>query len=542
MTARPSRSVVLSNRGIVCSVSPQACSTGIRVFAEGGNAFDAAIAVAATEAVTIPPMCGIGGDVFALLYEASSGKLWGINGSGVAPTGATPEFYWAKGYRNMPLHGPLAITVPGEVDAWETIASRFCTRPLKKLLEPAIGYAEEGYPISPKIGRSFAACAEELALYPPTSAVMLKNGHARGAGDILRQKDLAQSLRLVAEGGADEFYRGDLTRRMVKALRDAGGLFTEEDFAGHTTDMYEPPISTTYRGHTVYQVKPPSQGFVMLEILNTVEGFDLGSMGLNTAEAIHVMVEAKKLAFEDRNRNAGDPRFVDWPLDRFLSKEHAAERRRLIDPSRVATRTAVAVPEADGDTSYFCVADGQGNCVSFIHSLSKGFGSSFMAEGTGITFNNRAGRGFSLEDGHPNIIAPGKRTMHTLNCYMMFKDGAPVLMGGTPGGDFQVQANPQVVSNILDHGMDLQAAVDAPRWLSFPSSDPENLDKPMVLRLDPDISDGVRAKLESMGHKTEDLVDSGASSSRVQLIARDPDTGLLSGASDPRGDGHAAAL
>ena len=366
----------------------------------------------------------------------------------------------------------------------------------------------------------------------------MKNGRGYRGGDVLVQKDLARSLRLVAEGGPEEFYRGDLARRMVKALRDAGGLFTEEDFANHTTEVYEPPISTTYRGHTVYQVRPPSQGFVMLEILNLVEGYDLGPLGHNTAEAVHLMVEAKKLAFEDRNEHAGDPRFVDWPLERFISKEYADERRRDIDPSRVS-RAAVAVPEADGDTSYFCVADGQGNCVSFIHSLSQSFGSRFLAEGTGINFNNRAGRGFSLEEGHANIIAPGKRTIHTLNCYMVFKDGQPVIVGGTPGGDFQVQANPQVVSNLLDHGMDPQAAVDAPRWLSFPSGDPENIHKPFVVQMEPGFSQETRAGLESMGHRTAYL---DPASSKVQIIVRDPESGLLRGASDPRGDGHAAAL
>ena len=534
----PSRSVVFSNRGVICSTSPQACSTGIMVLAEGGNAFDAAIAVAATETVTLPPMCGLGGDVFALLYEASSGKLWGVGGSGVAPTGATPEFYWSKGYRSMPLNGPLAISVPGEVDAWETIASKFCTRPLKQLIEPAIGYAEDGFPISPKIGDSFTSAVEPLGLYPSTSTVLMKNGRGYRGGDILVQKDLARSLRLVAEGGPEEFYRGDLARRMVKALRDAGGLFTEEDFANHTTEIYEPPISTTYRGHTVCQVRPPSQGFVMLEILNLVEGYDLGSLGHNTAEAVHLMVEAKKLAFEDRNQHAADPRFVDWPLERFISKEYADGRRRGIDPSRISQAVA-AVPEADGDTSYFCVADGQGNCVSFIHSLSQAFGSRFLAEGTGINFNNRAGRGFSLEEGHANIIAPGKRTVHTLNCYMVLKDGQPVIVGGTPGGDFQVQANPQVVSNLLDHGMDPQAAVDAPRWLSFPSGDPENIHKPFVVQLEPGFSQETRAGLESMGHRTAYL---NPASSKVQIIVRDPESGLLQGASDPRGDGHAAAL
>ena len=241
-------------------------------------------------------------------------------------------------------------------------------------------------------------------------------------GDVLVNADLARSLQLVATGGADEFYRGDLARRMVQGLEAGGGLFTVADFAGHQAEVYE-PLTTTYRGHTVYQTRPPSQGFLLLEMLNLVEGFNLTPLGPNSAEAIHLMVEAKKIAYADRNRVAGDPRFVDWPLDELIAKAYADERRSDIPGPCQRCPGWPAAAEVDGDTTYFCVADGAGNCVSWIHSLSNAFGSGYIAAGTGIVFNNRAGRGFSLTPGHPNEIAPGKRTMHTLNCYMATRDG-----------------------------------------------------------------------------------------------------------------------
>ena len=538
-----SRSAVISRRGMVCSTSPLAASAGINVLLDGGNAFDASIAVAAAEAATVRPMCGLGGDAFVILYQAATGKVVGINGSGAAATGSTPEFYRSKGYRTIPLEGPLAVTVPGEVDAWVSIHERFCTKAFASLLDPAIGYAEEGCPVMPRLSRSFANERAKLSKYPATAEVLLKrDGRPYEAGDILVQKDLARTLKRVANGGADEFYRGELAREMVKGLRDAGGLFTEEDFANHTTEMYEPPISTTYRGRTVYQLQPPSQGFLLLEILNILEGYDLASMGHNSAEAIHLMVEAKKLAFADLNRYGADPRFGEWPLESFISKEHAEERRKLLDPVRCSTPTQEEMAvEADGDTSYFCVADGEGNSVSFVHSLSNAFGSGYMAQGTGVLFNNRASRGFSLQHGHPNIVAPGKRPMHTLNCYIVFEDNRPTIIGGTPGGDFQPQWGAQIITNMLDFGLGPQEAVEAPRWASLPGADPATIDDPMELRLEHTMPDEAITGLGRRGHKVVRL-GPGEPSGRVQLILRDHARGVMLGASDPRGDGHAAAL
>ena len=440
----------------------------------------------------------------------------------------------------MPIEGPHSISVPGEVAAWEEVHRRFCTKPFSSLLDTAVGYAEEGFPVSPGIGRSFEHNVAKLAQFPSSQAIYLANGKPLGAGDILVNRDLSRSLLRIAEGGADEFYRGGLAREMVQGLEAAGGFFTEEDFAGHHAKVHD-PITTTYRGHTVYQTSPPSQGFLLLEMLNLVEGFDLGSLGHNSPEAIHLMVEAKNIAYDDRNRLARDPKAVDWPLNRLISKDYASYRRQEISFDRVGTAAPSLQPvDADGDTTYFCVADGEGNCVSWIHSLSNAFGSGFVAEGTGVLFNNRAGRGFSLAPGHPNIIAPGKRTMHTLNCYMALKDGKPAIIGGTPGGDFQAQCGLQIMTDLLDFGMAPQETVEAPRWWSFPGTDPASIDTPMELRTEPGMPEDTLQGLERLGHKVARRRP-GIHDGKTQLIVRNLESGVLMGASDPRGDGHAAA-
>jgi gamma-glutamyltranspeptidase / glutathione hydrolase len=538
---RLSRHLVYGRRGMVCSNAPLAASTGITVLQGGGNAFDAALAVAAVETVTLVPMCSLGGDSFVLLYDAATGSITGVNSSGAAATGATGDFYRARGHRTMPLVGPHAVSVPGEVTAWEVIHRRFCTKPFAQLLDSAIGYAENGFPIPPGIGRNFASNATKLAQFPSTAAVLLPGGAPPHEGDLLVNRDLARSLRLVAAGGAEEFYRGALARQMVDGLQAGGGLFTATDFAAHQAEVYT-PIATTYRDYTVYQTRPPSQGFLLLEMLNLVEGFDLAALGANTAQAIHLMVEAKKIAYADRNRLAGDPRLVSWPLEELISKAYAAVRRGDIQPDRVnAGLAALQSVEAGGDTTYFCVADGAGNCVSWIHSLSHAFGSGYMAAGTGILFNNRAGRGFNLTPGHANEIAPGKRAMHTLNCYLATREGQPVIIGGTPGGDFQPQCGLQILTNLIDFGMDPQAAVEAPRWWSFPGTDPATLDTPLEVRVEAEMPEATVHGLEALGHRVVRR-QPGVYDGKVQLILREARTGVLMGASDPRGDGHAASL
>ena len=540
VTTELSRSLVYGRRGMVCSNSPLAATAGIKVMQEGGNAFDAALAVAATEAVTLVPLSGLGADSFVLLYEAATGQVTGVNSSGVAATGATADYYRSRGYRTMPIDGPHSISVPGEVAAWEEIHRRFCTKPFPQLLDTAIGYAEEGFPVSPGIGRSFEHAVDKLSKFPASAAIYLTDGVPTSEGDMLANPDLAGSLQQVAQGGADAFYRGPLTKQMVKGLAEAGGLFTESDFADHRAEVYD-PITTTYRDHLVYQTRPPSQGFLLLEMLNLVEGFDLSSNPQNSPQSIHLMAEAKKIAYADRNRLAGDPKFIEWPLDELISKDYANRRRTEIDPERAAINAAsIKPPDRGGDTTYFCVADGAGNCVSWIHSLSNGFGSGFVAPGTGVLFNNRAGRGFSLDLGHPNVIEPGKRTMHTLNCYLTLRNGLPAIVGGTPGGDFQVQCGLQILSNLIDYGMDPQEAVEAPRWWSFPGTDPASLDTPPELRVETGMPAATIKELEALGHQVAPRRP-GIYDGKVQLIILDPDSGVLKGASDPRGDGQAAA-
>jgi gamma-glutamyltranspeptidase/glutathione hydrolase len=405
------------------------------------------------------------------------------------------------------------------------------------LWQPAIDLASNGLAITSHISRRIADRAEALGRYRHSAEQFLPNGRAPHPGERWAAPNLAKSLRLVADGRAEAFYRGEIAERLVSFLRGEGALFQAGDFAQQQAAV-SAPLETDYRGYTVCQTAPPSQGFLLLEQLNILEGFDLASLGPLSADRVHYLVEAKKLAFEDRNRHAGDPAFVKWPLEELTSKAHAERRRREVDPSRARRPRGALVAEHSGDTSYFAVVDGEGNAVSFIHSLSASFGSAVVAGETGITLNNRAGRGFSLEEGHPNVIEPGKRTMHTLNAYLVLREGRPWLVGGTPGGDQQTQWNTQVITNLIDHGMSLQAAVNAPRWFSFPGTDPANLDQPMALRAEDRIPVQTRSDLEARGHAVE-VLGPWAGGGAVQLIAMDAKGSILRGASDPRSGGIA---
>ena len=539
-TGRPT---VYSNGGVVVSISPLAASAGIRVLADGGNAFDAAVATAAVEAVTVPPACGVGGEPFVIMYDASTGEVHGLNSSGRAPLAASREFFVRRGHRNMPLEGPLAAAMPGEALAWEQIVDRFGTRSLGTLLEPAIGYAAEGFAVSQELARGFEILNSKLAQFPDSRDIFTIDGRPLPPGHVLVQKNLAGTLSRIGSDGSEAFYRGDVAREMARAIQAAGGLYTEAEFAGHESRWYAPPISTTYRGHTVYETAPPSQGYALLEMLNIMEGYDLSNLGFYSPESVHTMVEAKKLAFADRNRYMGDPEFVDSPVDELVSKPFSAQRWRLITHTAGQYEAGpIAAPVlGDDNTSYFCVVDAEGNAVSFIHSLSMGFGSGFVAGNTGVLLNNRVGRGFSLVEGHPNVIEGGKRTMHTLNAYMVMREGRPYLVGGTPGGDRQIAWNAQVISNVLDHGMTAQEAVEAPRWSSTPGTDPHSVDDPFVLEIEGGMSAADVDTLRNRGHDVLEhagLVYGGS----AKLIVIDPATGVRTAGSDPRTDGHAVAV
>lgn len=530
------RPEALGLRGMVASAHPAAALVGMTVLARDGNAFDAAIAVAAAEGVCLPMMCGLGGDAFGVLYDARRGELVGLNGSGVAAAGATREYYVSRGFRTMPLDGPHSIAVPGAVSVYETLWKRWGTLPWAELWAPAIRLAEEGLAVTAHVSHRIAERAALLAKYPHSARQFLPEGRPPVAGERWAAPDLAKSLRVVAQGGADAFYRGELAERLLAFLRREGALFAAEDFARQEAVAYA-PIATDYRGATVYETAPVSQGFLLLEQLNILEGFDLKAFPPLGADRIHLLVEAKKLAFADRNRYAGDPAFVRWPLEELISKAHAARRRAEIDPRRAWLPEAPAA-EHGGDTSYFAVADGDGNAVSFIHSLSASFGSGVVAGDTGITLNNRGGRGFRLDEGHPNVIAAGKRTMHTLNAYLVCRNGRPWLLGGTPGGDQQTQWNAQVLTSLLDHGMSLQEAVEAPRWYSFPGTDPATIGEPMVVRLESRVPEAARLELAERGHAVETL-GPWSGGGAVQLAEVDRARGVLRGASDPRAGGVA---
>ncbi|MDB5902288.1 MAG: gamma-glutamyltransferase [Betaproteobacteria bacterium] len=524
-------------RGMVASAHPAAAFIGLSVLQRGGNAFDAAIAVAAAEGVVLPMKCGLGGDAFVVLHDAKKRETMAFNGSGVAAAGATPEYYASRGHRKMPFTGVHSVSVPGAVSVYEALHQRYCTLPWAELWEPAIRLAEDGLAITAYVGARIADESKLLSQHRHSAAQFLPNGRAPAAGERWCAPDLAKTLRALARAGADAFYRGEIADKMLAFLKSEGALFEADDFARQQAVVYK-PIASTYRGLTVYETAPPSQGFLLLEQLNILEGYDLAKYAPFSAERIHRLVEAKKLAFADRNRHAGDPAFVDWPLDLLMSKAHAQRRRAEIDPQRARSPQAAAVPEHGGDTSYFAVADGSGNAVSFIHSLSSSFGSGVVAGETGVTLNNRAGRGFSLDPASANVLAPGRRTMHTLNAYMIFRDGSPWLIGGTPGGDQQTQWSTQVITGVVDHGFSLQQAVDSPRWYSFPGTDPVNIDRPPVVRLEQGVPEASLATLEGYGHAIERL-GALAGGGAVQLIEIDGRSGVLRGASDPRPGGLA---
>jgi len=538
VTGRLSRAMVVARRGMVATGHPLASAAGLRILTAGGNAVDAAVAIAGVLGVAQPMMSGLGADTFMLVYRASERKLYAVNGSGVAPYAATTGWFAKHGHRTMPLRGMLAVSVPGAVDAMVTALERWGSGrfPLGHLLDAAIGYADEGVPLAPKVAFWVRQSAEVIAQFPSTAKVFMPQGTLPRAGDVVVMKDLARSLRAVAAGGREVFYRGDLAKQLAAYIQAHGGLLTEREFAEHRSEVYE-PIATTYRGHTVCTTAPPSQGVIVLEMLNIMEGYSPEQLRWGTADAVHLIAEAKKLAFADRLAYLGDPRFIDNPLDTLLSKDYAARRRSALDP-RHAQAEVPAGPLAEkvGDTTYFCVADAQGNLVSYITSLSASFGCGEIVAGTGILLNNRAGRGFVLDERHPNCIGPGKRTMHTLMPFMALRDGVPYLVWGTPGGDGQPQWNTQVFTNIVDGGLAVQEAIERPRWFSFPGTDPATLSAAAELRMEAGFPVETAATLTARGHAIREMgeMESGGGSQAILI-----EDGVLYGASDSRVDGCA---
>jgi len=526
---------------MIATGHPLATAAGLEVLADRGNAVDAAVAAAAVLGVAQPMMSGLGGDTFMLVYHKPEGRAWGLNGSGPAPAGATREYFIEHGHSTMPFRGMPAVSVPGAIRAMDEALARWGSGrfSLRRLLEPAIRYAEEGVPVARKVAVWLSEAAPAIAQYPSSSAVFLPRGRPLEEGEILVQRDLGASLRIVAAGGSEAFYEGPIASAIGAYSRANGGLLSSGDFAGYSVDVHE-PLSTAFRDLTVYATAPPSQGILLLEMLNILEGFEPAHW--DSPDAIHRAVEAKKIAYADRLAYLGDPLFIRNPVAALLDKGYAARRREEIHASRAAQALAGGLPAEElGDTTYFCVADCEGNLVSFITSLSAAFGCGEIVEGTGILLNNRAGRGFTLEAGHPNCIAPGKRTMHTLTPYMAFRSGAPWLAWGTPGGDAQPQWCLQILLNLVESGMGLQQAVEAPRWHSFPGTDPATLGSQFELRVEEGFPPETLVDLERRGHRVMPAA-SPEGGGGAQAILVDHTRGAYLGASDPRVDGCAIGL
>lgn len=511
---------------MVATSQPLASEAALRVLREGGNAVDAAIAAAAVLNVVEPMMTGIGGDVFALLFMQTDGHPVGLNGSGWSGSKARLDAVRAPGSaEGARLEGMQAVTVPGAVAGWYLLHQRYGRLPMARLLEPAVDYAEAGFPVSPVVAAGWALAEPELGRNLAAARTFLPQGRPPRTGEVFRNADLGRSLRLLAEGGRDAFYTGELARRIVETSDDLGGFLTLEDFAEYEADWVE-PLSTGYRGYEVFQMPPNTQGLVVLEMLNILEGFDLADLGHNSAAYLHRLIEAKRLAFADRETYIADPAFSPLPVGELISKEYASLRRGQIDPRRANPACLPGTP-LESDTVCLSVVDGERNAVSFINSLYFGFGSGIVAYGTGIALHNR-GSGFSLVAGHRNSLAARKRPFHTLIPGMVLRDHAPWLAFGVMGGDMQAQGHVQVLANLIDFGMDPQTAGDAPRVRHFEGEG---------VALESAIGDPVRQALARMGHTVLDTPPAGFGGYQGILI--DPETDVLWGGSDHRKDGLA---
>ncbi|MBZ5496873.1 MAG: gamma-glutamyltransferase [Acidobacteriia bacterium] len=517
------RSPVLARNGMVCTSQPLATAAGLRILQEGGNAIDAAVAAAAVLNVVEPHMTGIGGDMFAIVYWNKTGELIGLNASGRSPYAMTLEYLKKKGYASMPQDGVDTITVPGALDGWCSLVERFGTLKLERILASAVDYAEKGFPVSEIIANQWNEQSAKLAKDPWAAKTYLPGGRAPAHGEIASNKNLAATMRLIASEGRKPFYNGEIAGKIVEAVRSHGGVLSRKDLADHGSEWVK-PISINYKGYDFYELPPNGQGLVALEMLNILEGYDLKAWGHNSASYLHHLVEAKKLAFADRDFYISDPQFVRIPLDRFLSKDYAAERRKLIPPNQAREEYRPGGSE-QSDTVYLTVVDKDHNAVSFINSLYSEFGSGIVAGDTGICLQSR-GSSFKLDEVSWNRIEPHKRPMHTIIPAMVLKNGKPYFSFGVMGGDNQPQAHVQVFLNLVEFGMNVQEAGEAARFRHTGGQ----------LGVESGIGTDVRRLLTLMGHRVVVMNDSFGG---YQGIIIDPVTGVLMGGSDPRKDGCA---
>lgn len=529
----------ISEHGMVATAHAYATDAGLHILAEGGNAVDAAVAAAGVLGVVQPMMSGIGGETFMLLYDARRKQVTAINGSGPAPRIMSRNRVLELGHKILPMQGVLASSVPGAIDTMSTAAERFGSGrfTLAGLLAPAIRFAEEGAVVTPAVARFFEIAGGGLANFESSKRVFWGPNGKVEAGQKLRQPELARSLRLIAHEGARAFYTGEIAARIADYSKAHGGLLTAEDLTTYHCEIAD-PISIPYRGYTIYSNPPVSQGIVLLEALGILNGFDFSGGFHDSGDVVHTMVESIKLAFADRNAHIGDPLFHRNPTTELLSAQNLRKRQARIAERVMASEQEAAPDYREGDTTAIMTADRDGNMASVITSLSAAFGCSEVVEGTGILLNNRISRGFRLEPGHANSLAPGKRPMSTLHPYLIVGSDGAFAAGGCAGGDGQPQWNLQIISQLLDFDRDVQDAIDAPRWESFPGSDPEALGSPYRLRFDGAFNAATIEALQTRGHNVVAEPLNPLSASQV-IVRRD---GFYFGGADPRTDSVARGL
>jgi gamma-glutamyltranspeptidase/glutathione hydrolase len=531
------RSEVIATRGMVATSQPLAAQIGLDVLQRGGSAVDAAVAVDAALGLMEPTGAGIGGDLFAIVWDSKTKKLYGLNSSGPAPKALTLKVFQDKGLAQVPAAGVLPWTVPGCVDGWFELHGRFGKLPMDQVLAPAIDYAEKGFPLTELIAYYWGRGVRAFKDYENFQKLYAPGGKAPAKGEIFRNPELAATLRLLAAKGRDAYYKGPIADAVVAYSQQVGGYFAKEDFADYHAEWIE-PLSADYRGYQVWELPPNGQGLAVLQMLRMLEKFDLKSMGHNSADYLHTLVEVKKIVYEDRADFYADPRFTDVPVQKLLSDEYLVERLKLFNPKAANRKFAERTDKLKtGDTVYLTVVDGEGNAVSLIQSNYMGFGSGMVPPGLGFCLQDR-GALFSLTPGHPNVVAPGKRPFHTIIPGFVTKDGEPVFPFGVMGGDMQPQGHVQVLCNIIDFGMNIQEAGDAPRFRHDGVSEPTGTKTPDggTLYLENGIDPEVVRALVMRGHKVSAGVGGYGG---YQGIWIDRKTGVLRGGSESRSDGGA---
>jgi gamma-glutamyltranspeptidase/glutathione hydrolase len=530
------RSEVIAQHGMACTSQPLATQVALDILKSGGNAIDAAIAANATLGLMEPTGCGIGGDIFVILWDAKTKKLYGLNGSGRSPKSLSLEYLQQNTNGKIPSYGPLPVSVPGCVDGWFKVHEKFGKMDMKQVLEPAIRYAREGFPVSELIAYYMNGSAKRLKKYPGFAETYMPNGKMPQKGEIFKNPYLANTYEKIANGGRDAFYKGNIAKTIAKYIKQQGGFLSYEDMASHTSEWVN-PISINYRGYDVWELPPNGQGTAALQILNILKYYDIKKMGFGSSEYLHTFIEAKKLAFEDRAKFYTDPDFSDIPIKELISNKYAQERKALINPNRAAKEYPAGELE-QGNTIYLTVADKEGNMISLIQSNYRGMGSGMTPDELGFVLQDR-GELFSLEEGHANVYEPGKRPFHTIIPAFITKDGKPYISFGLMGGAMQPQGHAQIVINLVDFGMNLQEAGDAARIRHEGSSQPtgSKMKDGGWVNLESGISYQSIRELIQKGHKIKFSVGGFGG---YQAILFDEKNGVYYGASESRKDGQAA--